>query len=672
MDKKAIFYPHIEGLRGLAVLLVVFYHLNNNFFFGYLGVDIFFVISGYVITKSLIINFEQNSLNVLSSFYSKRILRIYPALFLTTLSTFLIYTITGNISNYEIVFKSLLYSIFGLSNIYFLRRSSSYFDEDIDNPLTHTWSLGVEEQFYIIFPIILLLYFKIKKNLIKDTSLIVILIFFFSISIFYFFFENNELIKFWSPLTRFWEILIGSIFCLLEKKNRQNYFLLYLIILIVFLNLIKFQLDNFYLTLSILFSILIISQKKNSLINFYFSNKPMRFIGKISYSMYLIHYPLLYFFNIYYEIDKLFFIIIYLLVLIFFSNISYQYIERKFLNLKINIFQYFFKKKIIIIIFIILIIPSFNFVNYINKSLLIQKNSLEKINLINQKFHKYEINSSSYKKYNYLKQSITSCVFENYNKKIINSNCFLKNNNTKLIFFVGDSHAASLIMLTDKSYNNYDIILAANAGGLFSHNLFKIDGKIINEKSLSISKKYNEFFKRSWEHFKFLSLEYDQSYFIISSDYLTHINENIILDENFLQIKNKNKLLKKYANELINLSERLKNNEKIIFIKNIPQPIYSSFECLKRIEIYKNPKTVCDYNRDYYGEDVVYNILNDKKIYNFYLYDFANFFCDKKKCDFFNKKNKFNIIIDDKSHITQQSVYLFKNEFFNFLNEISK
>ena len=77
MKNKNIFYPHIEGLRGLAVILVVIYHLNNNFYFGYLGVDIFFVISGYVITKSLISSFDHNSSNVLSNFYSKRILRIY-------------------------------------------------------------------------------------------------------------------------------------------------------------------------------------------------------------------------------------------------------------------------------------------------------------------------------------------------------------------------------------------------------------------------------------------------------------------------------------------------------------------------------------------------------------------------------------------------------------------
>ena len=155
MRDKKIFHPHIEGMRGLAVLFVVLYHLNNNFFFGYLGVDIFFVISGYVITKSLITSFDQNSSNVLSDFYSKRILRIYPVLLFIIVITLICYALLGNISNYEVVFKTFVYSAFGLSNIYFLRRSNSYFEDEIDNPLIHTWSLGVEEQFYLVFPVIL-------------------------------------------------------------------------------------------------------------------------------------------------------------------------------------------------------------------------------------------------------------------------------------------------------------------------------------------------------------------------------------------------------------------------------------------------------------------------------------------------------------------------------------
>ena len=122
MNIKNTFYPHIEGLRGLAVLLVILYHLNNSFFFGYLGVDIFFVISGYVITGSLISSFDSGSKNVLSKFYSKRILRIYPALIFTLIITFSFYLILGNISNYEIVFKTFIYSVFGLSNIFFKKK----------------------------------------------------------------------------------------------------------------------------------------------------------------------------------------------------------------------------------------------------------------------------------------------------------------------------------------------------------------------------------------------------------------------------------------------------------------------------------------------------------------------------------------------------------------------
>ena len=94
-------------------------------------------------------------------------------------------------------------------------------------------------------------------------------------------------------------------------------------------------------------------------------------------------------------------------------------------------------------------------------------------------------------------------------------------------------------MLTEKKYADYDVILAANAGGLFSHFFYKIDGDIINEQSLMISKKYNYFFLESWRFFKDLSLNYDKSYFVISSDYLTHIYDNIILNKNFLHLNDK-------------------------------------------------------------------------------------------------------------------------------------
>ncbi|MDC1177955.1 acyltransferase family protein [Candidatus Pelagibacter sp.] len=667
MRDKKIFHPHIEGMRGLAVLFVVLYHLNNNFFFGYLGVDIFFVISGYVITKSLITSFDQNSSNVLSDFYSKRILRIYPVLLFIIVITLICYALLGNISNYEVVFKTFVYSAFGLSNIYFLRRSNSYFEDEIDNPLIHTWSLGVEEQFYLVFPVILFFFFKFQNKLIQNKFLIFFLIFIFILSIFSFFQEHDELIKFWSPLLRFWELLIGCILCFAEKKDKQKLFLIFIIAIITALNIFSFEIKNLYLSLSIIFSAYTISQNKSSLVNLCFSNKYFRFIGKISYSMYLIHYPLLYFLNIYFDITKLDVIIVYLICLIFLSKFTYQLIEKKFTSIRVNFFKDKIQKKILILISIIIIISSAGLISFVNNSLYIQKEKLDHVNILNKKFKEYQVNTATYKNYDFLNKNIKECIYQNFNKRKIISNCYLKKDNEELLFFVGDSHAASLIMLTEKKYADYDVILAANAGGLFSHFFYKIDGDIINEQSLMISKKYNYFFLESWRFFKDLSLNYDKSYFVISSDYLTHIYDNIILNKNFLHLNDKSDIFEQYAKEIINLSKNLENNQKIIFIKNIPQPVYSSFECLKHVIFLKNQKNFCNYERNFYGPDKVFSILKTNKTNNLELYDLGELFCDMNDCEFFNKKNGYNMIIDDKSHITQQAVELFEDDFFNFI-----
>ena len=473
MRDKKIFHPHIEGMRGLAVLFVVLYHLNNNFFFGYLGVDIFFVISGYVITKSLITSFDQNSSNVLSDFYSKRILRIYPVLLFIIVITLICYALLGNISNYEVVFKTFVYSAFGLSNIYFLRRSNSYFEDEIDNPLIHTWSLGVEEQFYLVFPVILFFFFKFQNKLIQNKFLIFFLIFIFILSIFSFFQEHDELIKFWSPLLRFWELLIGCILCFAEKKDKQKLFLIFIIAIITALNIFSFEIKNLYLSLSIIFSAYTISQNKSSLVNLCFSNKFFRFIGKISYSMYLIHYPLLYFLNIYFDITKLDVIIVYLICLIFLSKFTYQLIEKKFTSIRVNFFKDKIQKKILILISIIIIISSAGLISFVNNSLYIQKEKLDHVNILNKKFKEYQVNTATYKNYDFLNKNIKECIYQNFNKRKIISNCYLKKDNEELLFFVGDSHAASLIMLTEKKYADYDVILAANAGGLFSHFFYK-------------------------------------------------------------------------------------------------------------------------------------------------------------------------------------------------------
>ncbi len=154
----------IEGLRALAVISVFLFHLNPKLLpGGFVGVDIFFVISGYLITKIILREIELDQFSFLG-FYIRRIRRIFPALFLMFFVSLVMAVLFLGPLDLIWFCKTLKYSLLQISNILF-EKKVEYFDAEFDSvPLLHTWSLAVEEQFYLIFPIILTVIFKLKKD----------------------------------------------------------------------------------------------------------------------------------------------------------------------------------------------------------------------------------------------------------------------------------------------------------------------------------------------------------------------------------------------------------------------------------------------------------------------------------------------------------------------------
>lgn len=204
---KVNYFREIDGLRGIAVIAVVINHFNSSLLqSGYLGVDIFFVISGYVITASLENKDFQHFREFFLTFLDRRIKRLIPSL----LVLFLVCSIATLffVPNCGYILKTGIYSLFGISNFYLFSQSIDYFGQSSElNVFTHTWSLAVEKQFYLIFPFIFWFsgYGNSKNNGKKIFIFILILISILSFISFNYFYQKNFSASYFLLPFRFWE-----------------------------------------------------------------------------------------------------------------------------------------------------------------------------------------------------------------------------------------------------------------------------------------------------------------------------------------------------------------------------------------------------------------------------------------------------------------------------------
>ncbi len=299
----------IQGLRALAVAAVIINHLNKNLLpGGYLGVDIFFVISGYVITSSLSSRKPSSFRDFLLDFYYRRIKRLLPALLLCVTTTFFIgcLFIASTSPHYTTSLKTGIASLFGLSNIYLLKNSQNYFSLSSEyNLFTHTWSLGVEEQFYFIFPAIVYfsgfsrdIYSSKKRKLLFYVGGLSV----FSILSFIHLNKSNQVTAFFLMPSRFWELGAGSLAFLLRSDEDRTSAILGLskqdflfVLLIAFLFLpLSYQVAA---TIIVVFisSLMLLLPRTTSPVYGLLSFKPVVYIGLISYSLYLWHWSILVF-----------------------------------------------------------------------------------------------------------------------------------------------------------------------------------------------------------------------------------------------------------------------------------------------------------------------------------------------------------------------------------------
>ncbi|MBF0299331.1 MAG: acyltransferase [Oligoflexia bacterium] len=301
--KEHKYRKDIDGLRAIAVLAVIGFHAFPEWIKGgFIGVDIFFVISGFLISSIIFTELDNNKFNFMT-FYSRRIRRIFPSLIIVLLAFYSLGWFTLLADEFQQLGKHILSGAGFISN-FTLLREANYFDNTTDTkPLLHLWSLGIEEQFYIIWPFLLWVAWKKRFNKLLVCSSIIILSFLINIITI----KIDPKISFYSPVSRFWELISGSMLAYISINKKispanGNKFLLnttstlgiFLIIISISLITKENNFPGWLAIFPIIGTYLLISVDSNTFINrVILSNRTLVWIGLISYPLYLWHWPLL-------------------------------------------------------------------------------------------------------------------------------------------------------------------------------------------------------------------------------------------------------------------------------------------------------------------------------------------------------------------------------------------
>jgi len=512
--------------------------------------------------------------------------------------------------------------LLGIANFSYLTVKKDYFDNVFEDPLHHTWSLGVEEQFYLIYPFFLTLCFFLFK---KEISKIILTLIFLTIIGVYAAhqFSENSMLIFYLPFFRFWQFLFGtSIFFLLLKYKKKNSLISLLSFFLIFFVIFSQNYFNeFYKLFFVTFfsGIFLLFYNKKNFLSFCFDNKQLIYFGNISYSFYLWHLPFIYFYDLYYVNSLIRVPIVFILTLVV-SLLSYKYIEQKFRYYNFN--KVVIKKYILLFgLLILTVLFSIYFISFqksyesnTKKNL---KNLFSKFNYLEQKrnysnrviFYKHKINGNEV--YNFCKKES-----KNYNFNFLNlKNECLKNDTTKKIFFLeGNSHTANFVTMFENSK--------------FIENFYYSHINNINTNNQELNKKINE-----------LSEHFDE--FFYTTAIITH-------------------------KELDIFQERIKGlNENIKFLIIGPIPTFDNgiepIKCfIKKINCFFD--TSSDIQRVKIINKKIIELAESDKIF---FYDPYEVICAKEICHVYNKKEDLLTHQDD-SHLTVEGSKLHVPHFYNY------
>ena len=647
--------PEIDGLRCIAVISVILYHAKITFFHtqpfkgGFIGVDIFFVISGYLITSIILRELIDKGSFSFKNFYMRRIRRILPALIfimLVSVPFSWIYIYPIDLISFS---KSILYSLGFGSNFYFHYSGLEYGSpESLLKPFLHTWSLSVEEQYYILFPVVLITVFKYFR---KNILIFLLLCFITSLALADWGSKNYPSSTFYFLHARIWELICGSLMAYFEVKQghrSQNkilcqilpFFGLFLISCSIFFFDNKIFHPSFYTLIPVVGTSLILwFTNKDDVIKKILSYKIFVGIGLISYSLYLWHYPIFSFaknLEIFFDenFGKLFLIIITFILSIF----TYYFVERP--ARRTNSFK---------IVFLTLIVSAF-IVSIYNTTVIMNDGFLNRVKVKNyQEKHTFDYLTQKDKKCFGRRENL--CKFGSHKKEILligdsqlASLSFDLYNRTKFshtfkpITFPGYFHLRDVKQInkhTKKVNTGYDvqrdkidkilnesknnIIIIGGATSLYFQNK-RVEGRAIHWDSLFVDK---------------VSLKYNST--IIENAFM-----NLIKD---LSINNEVILL--YPMPEIGVNLQKKKFENMVRVFNYK---YSSF--------LKQNKEVINF----------FNTINNPKIHKVYSY---KAFCNEKT-DLCATHDENNFFFYDGYHPSLEGAKMINNLIMNKINLLDK
>ncbi len=586
----------IDGLRGISVILVILFHAKVPFFSGgFFGVDIFFVISGYLISSIIINLYEQKKFSLVK-FYERRIRRIIPALYVV-LFFLLLYNYLLQAPYFS---KDLSQSIFFtpifLQNFLNIYEGANYFNLAYDlKSLGHTWSLSIEEQFYFLYPLIFIFLLKSsKKNLYK----ILIILFLMSLFLYFYLGVSDKYIGFHFFLTpsRIWEILFGCILAFQKWNFKNKSYLPKICLFLIFFSVLAQNFISQPLFLRLLIVIgtgfLIVSsfENQNLFINKILKNNIIVFFGLISYSLYLWHVPI---YSIYrdffsYNVSN-FANLILITATIVISFISYKFIETPFRKGKRispkSVYSFF--------VIGILIFPIYGYYGHISDGF--EDKKVKSIKTENMKYYVSFLNE----------------------KKKLSKFKLKKINSIDNIMVIGDSLASDVV----NSLNTQNIKASR-------YNLNAPCFKKLLEKGVACDKKLDDL----------ITIALRSKSVIIASDFGNESSEL-------------------YAIDLYNFLKKKGISSKIIGGLNFAYVSSSSFRYAK-FNFYRNQDVESFFYNNIQPDIFEGNKLLENKLGNDYINKFK-FICNSKerKCNMYT--SEYDSIFYDTKHLTVTGYYKF-------------